>query len=52
VLTLVDSGISSQVLAAIVEAGNLEQPGAGIAFILPVKGVVGICHLDCSSPAA
>ncbi len=44
-LTSVDSGISPQVLAAIVEAGNLEQPGVGIAFILPVKGVVGICHL-------
>jgi nitrogen regulatory protein PII len=52
VLTLVDSGISPQVLAAIVEAGNLEQPGAGIAFILPVKGVVGICHLNCPPPGA
>lgn len=47
VLTLVKSDISLRVLEAIVEAGNLERPGAGIAFILPVKGVAGICHLNC-----
>ena len=35
------------VLQAIVDAGNLEKPGTGIAFILPVKGVAGICHLNC-----
>lgn len=47
VLTLVKSDISLRVLKAIVEAGNLDRPGAGIAFIIPVKGVAGICHLDC-----
>ncbi|MFV0348092.1 MAG: P-II family nitrogen regulator [Halodesulfovibrio sp.] len=50
VLTLVKGDISRKVLESIVEAGNLEQPGAGIAFILPVKGVAGICHLDCAIP--
>jgi nitrogen regulatory protein PII len=50
VLTLVRSDISRTVLEAIVAAGNLERPGAGIAFILPVKGVAGICHLNCPQP--
>ncbi len=47
VLTLVSTEISQKVMEAIVEAGNLERPGAGIAFIMPVKGVAGICHLNC-----
>lgn len=47
VLTLVRTDISRAVLAAIVEAGNLEQPGTGIAFLMPVTGVAGICHLIC-----
>jgi nitrogen regulatory protein PII len=50
VLTLVRSDISRTVLEAIVAAGNLERPGAGIAFTLPVKGVAGICHLNCPQP--
>ncbi|GAB7080648.1 P-II family nitrogen regulator [Megalodesulfovibrio paquesii] len=47
VITLVPGDISRAVLEAIVEAGQLEKPGAGIAFILPVKGVAGICHMNC-----
>ena len=47
VLTLAKSEISLRVLQAIVDAGNLEKPGTGIAFILPAKGVAGICHLNC-----
>ncbi|EPR32842.1 nitrogen regulatory protein P-II [Alkalidesulfovibrio alkalitolerans DSM 16529] len=49
-LTLVHESISRQVLEAIVEAGRLETPGTGIAFMLPVKGVAGICHLNCPLP--
>jgi nitrogen regulatory protein PII len=45
VLILIKSEISLRVLEAIVTAGNLEKPGTGIAFILPVTGVAGICHL-------
>jgi nitrogen regulatory protein PII len=47
VLTLVKSDISRRVMEAVVEAGDLEKPGAGIAFIMPVTGVAGICHLNC-----
>lgn len=45
VLTLVRNDMSRAVLAAIVEAGNLERPGTGISFLIPVAGVAGICHL-------
>ncbi len=45
VLTLVPEEISLRVLEAIVNAVDLEKPGKGIAFILPVKAVAGICHL-------
>lgn len=49
ILTLVQREISTRVLESMVEAGKLEKPGAGIAFILPVSAVAGICHL--STPA-
>lgn len=47
VLTLVRSDVSLRVMEAIVAECDLERPGAGICFILPVKGVAGICHLNC-----
>ncbi|EGJ49505.1 P-II family nitrogen regulator [Desulfocurvibacter africanus] len=46
VLTIVPEAISDEVLEAIVKAGDLRKPGAGIAFVLPVKSVAGICHLE------
>jgi len=33
------------ILQAIVQACNLEKPGAGIAFVVPVDRVVGVSHL-------
>jgi nitrogen regulatory protein P-II 1 len=45
ILTIVSETITTQVLEAIVQAGDLRTPGAGIAFVLPVKAVAGICHL-------
>lgn len=52
VLTIVPEAITTQVLEAIIQAGDLQKPGAGIAFVLPVKAVAGICHLmpDAKSP--
>ena len=32
------------VLEAIVRAGELEKPGTGIAFVLPVEKLVGVVH--------
>ena len=33
------------ILQAIVQACDLEKPGAGIAFVVPVNRVVGVSHL-------
>lgn len=44
VLTLIPRDQSSQVMQAIMEAAHLNQPGKGIAFILPVERVFGINH--------
>lgn len=45
VLTIVPEDMTEKVLSAIVEDGKLNQPGAGIAFVLDLKKVTGICHL-------
>jgi len=45
VLSVIDSAKSEEILDACVEACKLEEPGAGIAFVVPVEKVVGIAHL-------
>ncbi len=44
VLTLIDHQKTEQVLKAITEEMELDEPGKGIAFVLDVKKVAGICH--------
>jgi len=44
ILTLVPSPRKDDVLHAIVKAGELDQPGKGIAFVLNVEQTVGINH--------
>jgi len=44
VLTAVPRSRTERVLAAIVK-GELDKPGAGIAFVLELKAIEGICHL-------
>ena len=34
------------ILEEIVRTAELDKPGKGIAFVVPVEKVVGICHLD------
>ncbi|EMG38219.1 nitrogen regulatory protein P-II family [Desulfocurvibacter africanus PCS] len=46
VLTIVSNKITETVLQAIVDGAELEKPGAGIAFVLPLKSVAGICHFE------
>lgn len=47
ILTLIHQDIAEEVLKAIVEAGNLNQPGKGIGFVLDVEAVVGVvCLLE------
>lgn len=45
VLTIVYDNQSEAVLAEIVRAAGLEEPGAGMAFEVPVDKVVGVPHL-------
>jgi len=45
ILTIVDQNITESVQQAIIEAGHLDKPGAGISFVLELKKVAGICHL-------
>ncbi|GMV02632.1 MAG: P-II family nitrogen regulator [Burkholderiaceae bacterium] len=45
VLTLVPAARADDILAAIVQATDLDETGRGIAFVLPVDKVVGEAHL-------
>jgi nitrogen regulatory protein PII len=45
ILTAVPPEITEKVLSAVIEAGKLNRPGTGIAFVIELKKVVGICHL-------
>ncbi len=42
ILLLIEEHLVSQILDAIVEAGEFEKPGTGMAFVLPVEQVVGL----------
>lgn len=48
VMTLVDRGKTEGVLKAIVREAGLDHPGRGIAFVLEVERVAGICHMPGS----
>ena len=45
VLTIIPRNLTEKVLNAIVEAGDLNKPGSGIAFVLDLVQVAGITHL-------
>lgn len=45
VLILVDRANTNKALDVITNALELNKPGKGIAFVLDVEKVVGICHL-------
>lgn len=44
ILTLVPTDLAQRVSDAIEQAAELSEPGRGIAFVLPVKRVMGIVH--------
>ena len=48
VLTVIPRQLTEKVLTAIVEAGDLNKPGSGIAFVVDVPQVAGIAHLGHS----
>lgn len=45
VLTVISRHLKDEALARIVEAAQLNVPGNGLAFVLPVEQVVGTVHL-------
>ncbi|GAA4522604.1 hypothetical protein GCM10023174_03120 [Chelativorans composti] len=45
VLTVVPAVMKDRVLRAAEEAGELNAPGKGLAFCLPLEKVVGVVHL-------
>jgi nitrogen regulatory protein P-II 1 len=44
VLSLTYPDKREAVLEAIVQAGELDKPGTGIAFVVPVERLVGVAH--------
>jgi nitrogen regulatory protein PII len=51
-LTVIPHRLTEVVMDAIVQAGRLATPGAGIIFSLSLDRVAGICHLDPEPPTA
>ncbi len=45
ILTIVKEEKSESVLDAIIDAGDLEKPATGIAFVIELKKVCGVVHL-------
>lgn len=52
VLTVTRTEKVERILAAITAAVDLDKPGNGIAFVMPVDKVVGIAHLLGQPPAS
>ncbi|MFO1363379.1 MAG: P-II family nitrogen regulator [Burkholderiales bacterium] len=52
VLTVVYSARTEAILDAIVRAGQLNETGRGIAFVVPVEKVVGVAHFMKQIPDA
>ncbi len=44
VLSVTDSNMTDAILDHIMQAAELDKPGAGIAFVVPIEKVVGIVH--------
>lgn len=51
VLSLTYPDKKDVILEAIVTAGELDKPGTGIAFVIPVEKVVGVIHRHGESGA-
>lgn len=50
VLTLAYENQTDAILAEIVRAAELDAPGKGLAFVLPVQKVVGVPHILRATP--
>ncbi|MCK9151799.1 P-II family nitrogen regulator [Methanobacterium alcaliphilum] len=45
VMIIIKDSLVNQVFESVVTKGELEEPGKGVAFILDISRVAGICHL-------
>lgn len=45
VLTLVSQDKAEEILQKIAEAVELDKPGHGMSFVIPVEKVIGVAHL-------
>ncbi|UEC42296.1 MAG: Nitrogen regulatory protein P-II [Methanothrix sp.] len=52
VFTVVSSSEADGVIEAVVEAGKLNEPGRGIAFILPIERLLGRVHKTAAEKEA
>jgi len=44
IMILINKQIADTVLHTVVSAGKLNEPGKGLAFVMDISKVVGICH--------
>ncbi len=51
VLTVVPADLKDSILAEVERAAELNAPGKGLAFVLPLEKVVGIVHLVQEPPS-
>ncbi|HEX7072432.1 MAG TPA: P-II family nitrogen regulator [Hyphomicrobiaceae bacterium] len=49
IFTLVREDEAEAILAEIIQAAELDEPGRGLAFTVPVGKVVGMPHIDTQS---
>ncbi len=50
VLTAIPQERTERVLDAIIQSVGLDKPGAGVAFVVELKKVAGICHIIDGKP--
>ncbi|MDO5835825.1 MAG: P-II family nitrogen regulator [Methanobacterium sp.] len=46
IMIVIKDSLVDQVFDAVVQEGEIDTPGKGIAFILDLNRVAGICHLN------
>ena len=50
VLTVIRSDQKVEILRAVEGAAELDAPGKGLAFVVPVENIIGIAHLLRETP--
>jgi nitrogen regulatory protein PII len=52
IMIILEEWLADQVLSAMVAAGQLDKPGLGFAFVLPVDRAVGFIRAEAIEPGA